>query len=56
MLALIDVTGTLTPGRVFCDQTNLTEDVKNYTLFLPQWYYVVSPKSKIERYARAEAE
>lgn len=41
--------------RVFSDRTDCTKDEGNYTLFLPQWAYVVGIKSKLEKEARSKS-
>ena len=38
--------------RIFRDQTDLSDTVDNYNLFLPQIIYTVSPKGKLEQEIR----
>lgn len=38
--------------RIFCDQTDLSDTVDNYNLFLPEIIYTVSPKGKLEQEIR----
>lgn len=42
--------------RVFCDQTEPSEDNDNYVLFTPRYSYVVSTRSKVIREERSELE